>query len=152
MTPKQESQKRYRENNREKIAAIQRKHYRKRVAANPNYNHEQNYKFRINNPEKYLFQNAKARAKADGYEFDLELSDIIIPSICPVLMIPIFVQAGKGKQPNSPSVDRIDSSKGYVKGNIQVISWRANDLKADGTLEEFEKLTEFLRNAKKTRL
>lgn len=40
------------------------------------------------------------------------------------------------KQDNSYSLDRIDSSKGYVKGNIWVISLRANRIKNDSTPQE----------------
>ena len=44
------------------------------------------------------------------------------------------------RNPSQPSPDKIDPSKGYVKGNIRVISWRANNLRCNGTLEEFEAL------------
>ena len=37
---------------------------------------------------------------------------------------------------NSPSLDRIDSSKGYTPDNVWVISRRANIIKHDATLEE----------------
>jgi hypothetical protein len=47
-------------------------------------------------------------------------------------------------QENSPSFDRVDSSKGYVKGNVIVCSWRANRIKNDGTAEEHRKIYEFL--------
>jgi len=110
-----------------------------------------NYTWRRNNPAKYLLQTAKSRAKKSGFDFNLTPEDIIIPEFCPVLGIPLFVRlssGGDGKNPNNPSLDRIDSSKGYVKGNVQIISWRANDLKKNGTLEEFKKLVEFL-NAEK---
>jgi hypothetical protein len=42
-------------------------------------------------------------------------------------------------------IDRIDTSKGYLKDNIKVISWRANRLKSDGTLEELEKIVNYMR-------
>jgi hypothetical protein len=106
-----------------------------------------NYTWRLKNPSSYLLQTAKSRAKSYGFEFDLTIEDIIIPEVCPVLGIPLFIRLssrGSGKNPNNPSLDRIDSSKGYIKGNVQVISWRANDLKKNGTLEEFKKLVEFL--------
>jgi hypothetical protein len=73
-----------------------------------------------------LFSAAKARAKAKDREFNIELSDIVIPTCCPVL----------GLSMKSPSLDRIDSSKGYVKGNVRVISKRANQLKSNATVEE----------------
>jgi hypothetical protein len=110
-----------------------------------------NYKWRISNPEAYLLHSAKSRAKKLGWDFDLTVEDIVIPELCPVLEIPLFIRQGyKGqdKNPNNPSLDRIDSNKGYIKGNVKVISWRANDLKKNGTLEEFTKLVEYL-NAEK---
>lgn len=104
-----------------------------------------NYKWRVNNTESYLLQTAKSRAKKKGFDFNIDASDIVIPENCPVLGIPLFIrQGGKGteKNPNNPSLDRIDSELGYVKGNVRVISWRANNLKGDGTLDEFKKLVE----------
>ena len=91
---------------------------------------------------------AKKRAKNKNLPFDIEVSDIIIPEFCPVLGLKLEVNDGL-KQHNSPSLDRIIPSLGYVKGNIQVISDRANTLKSNGTLEEFEKLVEYMRNAAK---
>lgn len=41
---------------------------------------------------------------------------------------------------NSFSLDRIIPGKGYVVGNVRIISWRANQLKSNGTVEEFEKI------------
>jgi hypothetical protein len=86
-----------------------------------------------------LWACAKQRARDGGRSFDLALSDIVIPKICPKLGIPIFSSKGRSG-PNSPSIDRKDSSQGYTKDNIQIISWRANRLKCDGTKEEFESL------------
>jgi len=45
---------------------------------------------------------------------------------------------------NSPSLDRIDSKKGYVPGNVMIMSWRANRIKNDGTAAEHKKIAEFL--------
>ena len=107
-----------------------------------------NYKWRTKNPEAYLLHMAKSRAKKMGWDFDLEIEDIQIPASCPILGIPLFIRQGNkdtGKNPNNPSLDRINSSLGYIKGNIQVISWRANDLKKNGTLEEFTKIVEYIR-------
>lgn len=43
------------------------------------------------------------------------------------------------------SIDRIDSTKSYTKGNIQIMSWRANRLKMDASLSELETPVAFLR-------
>lgn len=93
------------------------------------------------NHANYLYRGAKTRAKRRGLAFDIELSDIEIPEFCPVFPH-IALKPYTGKRvhwqdhPDSPTIDRIDSSKGYVKGNVRVISWRANTLKGDATIEE----------------
>jgi len=107
-----------------------------------------NYEWRTKNPAAYLLHMARSRAKKMEWEFNLDVEDIQIPELCPVFGIPLFIRQGhkgQGTNPNNPSLDRIDSSRGYVKGNVQVISWRANDLKKNGTLEEFTKLVEYLK-------
>ena len=103
-----------------------------------------------NTQQQYMWSQAKGRAKKNGIAFDLEIDDCVIPEFCPLLRIRIK-KTPKGKkvtgnirQPNSPSLDRIDPSKGYTKDNVWVISWRANDLKRDGTLTEFKKIVEAL--------
>lgn len=79
-----------------------------------------------------LWCSARARANTKGREFNIEVSDVVIPKVCPVLGIPM----------KSPSIDRIDSAKGYVKGNIRVISNRANTLKNNATVEELRLILE----------
>lgn len=75
------------------------------------------------------------RARLKGYEYDLVVSDISIPTLCPVLGMPLVV--GVGKQTDaSPSLDRIYSTRGYVRGNVQVISLKANRIKNNATLAE----------------
>lgn len=80
--------------------------------------------------------------KKKGLEFSITASDITIPEYCPVLGIPIFRGIGRDG-PNSPSIDRIDNTKGYIKSNIIVVSHRANQLKRDATIDELNKLSEF---------
>ena len=91
-----------------------------------------------------MLLNVKKRAKDKGLEFNLTLDDIPeIPKVCPVLNIPIIENKGEHKpSDNSPSIDRIDSKKGYIKGNIRIISNRANRIKADATIEELRKVLE----------
>lgn len=91
-------------------------------------------KWQHNNPEKVLLIAARRRAKKNNLEFNIDIDDILIPTVCPVLKIPIF--PSEEATDNSPSLDRVDVNKGYVKGNVMVISNRANKLKRDATLQE----------------
>jgi hypothetical protein len=77
--------------------------------------------------------------------FNIKPQDILIPEICPVLGIPMT--SGPKLLPSSSSLDRIDSKKGYIKGNIQVISHRANTLKSNATLKELELVIAHLRKS-----
>ena len=92
-----------------------------------------------------MLTRAKSRAKQNNIPFNLELTDIVIPETCPLLGIPIQIQPKKGYHPNSPSIDKIIPEKGYIKGNVWVISNRANTLKNDASLQELELLVENLK-------
>lgn len=82
-----------------------------------------------------LLNSCKVRALQKNMEFNITKEDIIIPEICPILLMPLKC-GNKQDYSYSPSVDRIDNSKGYIKGNIQVISKKANTLKNNGSPEE----------------
>ena len=89
-----------------------------------------------NNPERSMLRSARHRAKVKGMAFNIELGDIVIPELCPVLGIPIFRTTGHGGAENSPSLDRKDNTKGYIKGNVQVISYLANMMKSSAAPEQ----------------
>ena len=89
--------------------------------------------------KKYVLRKAKFRAKRYGLPFNLSLDDIVIPKTCPIFGFPLRVATGRHDH-QSPALDRIIPSKGYVKGNIRVISQRANVLKRDASLAELKKL------------
>lgn len=109
----------YRDENRELIREKGKDYYRK------------NLKSRLVNA-------ARARSKKSGLEFNLTVDDFEIPETCPLLGITLFVAAGrKSVKFNSASLDRIDSSKGYTKDNVWIISFKANTMKSNSTLEEF---------------
>ena len=101
--------------------------------------------WRRKNPEKHMLQRARRRAKDNNLEFNLTFDDIKIPDKCPMLGIPIAVSF-EGQSHNSPSLDRIDNTKGYTKDNIIIISQRANWLKSDATLSELKSIVNFLEN------
>ena len=91
-----------------------------------------------------MWNAAKTRAKRLGREFSIKISDIHIPQTCPVLGIPLFY-GKKVFTDNSPSVDRIDSNKGYTKDNIAVISCRANRIKHNLTADELDLISAYMR-------
>lgn len=97
-------------------------------------------------PERVLWWNARNRAKAQGIEFALLFSDIEIPALCPVLGIPLVIATGCAK-PGSPSIDRFDPRGGYVRGNIRVISHKANTIKSNATIEEVSAVLRYMRDA-----
>lgn len=102
---------------------------------------------RLANLELYIWRSARRRAKAKDIPFNIEVPDIVIPEYCPMLGIKLVSGLGKrvkGFRPNSPSLDKIDNTKGYVKGNIWVVSSRANGLKNNATLEELQLLVKNL--------
>lgn len=97
---------------------------------------ENRRKWADRNVEKRMYKNAKSRATRANILFNLEVSDIVVPPKCPILNIDFKHDNRKIPKFNSPSLDRIDNNKGYVKGNVQVISYRANTMKGDATPEE----------------
>ena len=84
------------------------------------------------------FANWKARAKREGAEFSLDIDDVPWETRCPIMGMPLDYTLcdGKGAKPDSPTLDRIDSNKGYVKGNVQVLSWLANTMKSCASQDE----------------
>jgi len=90
-----------------------------------------------------MLHRVKMRAKGTGQEFSLTVDDIKIPSVCPVLGIPLVIG---GPLNNAPSMDRLDSALGYVPSNVRVISYRANLLKNNGTVEEMTAVLRDLKN------
>ena len=91
-----------------------------------------------------MLSDAHRRAKRDGVPFALQLQDIQIPAHCPLLGVELKVGVGK-RTDNSPTLDKIIRARGYVCGNVMVVSHRANRIKSDATLEELALLLERLR-------
>lgn len=84
-------------------------------------------------------RSTKQRAKQKGLPNDLTVEYLksLYTSKCSYLHIQLNWNNKKGED-NSPSLDRIDNTKGYVKGNVQVISRLANQMKSTATFEQFE--------------
>jgi len=106
-----------------------------------------NSKWRTNLPGKLLSQ-AKIRARKYNLPFNLTLSDIVVPERCPVLGLKLEIGIGHSHSA-SPSLDRIIPEQGYVKGNVVVVSHRANTIKSDATIMELEKVLNFYKSLMK---
>ena len=96
-------------------------------------------------PEVRMYRRAKQRAKSNNLEFDIHKEDVIIPLKCPILGIELKVFKGSpGGRPESPALDRKDPTKGYVKGNIWVISHLANMMKSSSTKEQMKSFADWV--------
>lgn len=97
---------------------------------------ERNHKWNENNYEKRMLAVARCRARIRNLEFNITSEDIKIPDICPYLQITLTRLCGQGRHDSNASLDRIDSSKGYTKDNIEIISALANKMRQNATAEQ----------------
>lgn len=94
-----------------------------------------------------MVRSARRRALLKGIPFDIDYTDIHIPEYCPLLGIKLNKHIGEGVGfDDSPSLDKIVPELGYVKGNVWIISDRANRIKSDASLEELQLLVRNLEN------
>lgn len=95
-------------------------------------------------PLYYAWLAAKRRAKKTGLVFVLPLDSLVLPETCPVLGIELQSNEGSPRS-NSYSMDRLDNTKGYTLDNVRVISHRANTMKSNMSIEQVEKLLEYMK-------
>lgn len=135
-----------REKNRAQINETKRRWYRRHL--------ERRYKWALANPVRRtagaLKSHATRRSRIHGLECSITTDCVeqmlIRQPRCPVFgtVFPVGPH-GRGLVPESPSLDRLDPNKGYVVGNVALISHRANSMKRDATLAELEKLVAWMR-------
>lgn len=120
------------ENKKERLLQIQAKYGRSIWALDDIARAHSNY-----------FIRKKQNVKQSKWEFSITMNDIEWNSHCPVLGVELdwFAEV---RSENSPSLDRIDTQKGYIPGNVQIVSWRANRIKNDGTADEHRLIAEYL--------
>lgn len=92
------------------------------------------------NPKRAMLQGARRRAIQSGVPFDLHFDDFDIPNICPALGIPLL---RKDNLNSAPSLDRIEGHKGYVKGNVVVVSYAANRAKGNLSVDQLSQIVDF---------
>lgn len=100
-------------------------------------------------PERWLLYAARQRAARRGVPCTITEKDIIIPNKCPIFGTPLKQGSGIGKRGSrkgSATLDCVDPSKGYVPGNIMVVSHRANMLKSNATVAEIEQLLSYMKS------
>ena len=125
------------------------KAYHAKHKADPEYKARAVVRARIQREKDYrgnALRGIKGRAKRRGIPFDITVTDLEWPTHCPVLGLELdySVRTKGGKpRPNSPSVDRFDARKGYVRGNVQVISFRANAIKTNATPQELRAVADY---------
>lgn len=141
---RKETLKAYRERNRERLRANNARYRAAHPDAVSVSNKSQRALLKKNEPERLMFYAAKRRAKKLGVPFDISVVDIIIPDTCPILGLTLMLNDG-GSRANSPSLDRIVPSLGYVKGNVQVISHKANTMKNDASADELRMFAEWVK-------
>lgn len=93
---------------------------------------------------KYLINTKKYWSKKNGVAFDLFPDDIEWPDVCPVLGITLNYAANMNERYSAPSLDRVNPSIGYVKDNVRVISYRANQIKSDGSAKEHRLIAKYI--------
>jgi hypothetical protein len=160
---KKEYQKKWREENAEHVSAMRKKwadehqaeilEYRKAYRKTPkgaairkSSSAKRYAEMSESERKRRIFSSARGNASSKNREFSITMSDVVWNVYCPVLGIKLnYGKPTKGKLSwDSPSLDRADPGKGYIPGNVVVMSWRANHIKMDSTLQELRSLISYL--------
>lgn len=128
---------------REKQKQYQADHYRKRIEKNPMYLREvKNYREKPNGRAHQLIYHAKRRALAKGWDFSVSLEKVrtsIENGRCAVTGIAFDLKSSGDYHFNAfaPSLDRIDSTKGYTDDNVQIVVWAYNVGKSQMSTDDY---------------
>jgi hypothetical protein len=101
-----------------------------------------------------MCQHSKGSAKSRDLDFDLDARDLLpLPTHCPILGFELSYKGrlsrysketdNSGPNDFSASIDRIDPDQGYLRGNVVIVSNRANVVKSDLHLTELKKIVRF---------
>ncbi len=133
----------YREANRELLREKAKQYYEENSEIRKEYSLGVYRRIKDSHPERIMYSSAKARAKKKGLDFSINLEDILFPDVCPILQIPLLVNIEKVKD-DSPTLDRIDNRLGYIRGNVRVISYKANRLKNSLTEQDLKRMLKYI--------
>lgn len=109
-------------------------------------------KSRVDDPLRWILARVRMNAKKKNNICTLKSKYDLpkIPEYCPVFpWLKLRYAVGEGRRPESLSIDRIDNTRGYVPGNLMFMSWRANRLKHNATLQELEAFGKFAKKVLK---
>jgi hypothetical protein len=147
-----ECQKKYYEENKEKIA-IRGKKYRQENSEAVKIrkaNHRRENRGKKSDILRELLRRARARACSKKLPFDLTMEwiEAMVISHCPITLEPLDWtrdQVVDGKpSPNSPSIDKVKPELGYVQSNCAIISHRGNAIKSNGTIDEHRRVVQYM--------
>jgi hypothetical protein len=148
------SYRRHRDERLEKAAAYRRKNRKKIKAWQRAYQKRCPRVFRASwqrwnsKPENRLTA-LFAKARLRGHPYELRVKYALRanpPTHCSCCRKLLDYSVGRGmNKDDSPSLDRWDNTKGYLLDNVRIICYRCNELKRDGTLEEFKNLGRYTR-------
>ncbi len=97
------------------------------------------------NPIYRMWRSAKTRCEKTGVPFNIKVTDIpVIPEYCPIFTWIKLAHSTTGATPSSPTLDRIIPELGYVVGNIEIISHKANTIKSYGSSEEHKLIAKYI--------
>ena len=116
-------------------------------AVNRKRKNENELNYRLKFPLRHMLYRARTTAKRRGWKCNLTEKDIqdLFVEFCPILGIRLNYDGQQGRPGrNSASLDRVDSTKGYLRGNVAIISDRANSLKNDGTADEHRRVAAYM--------
>jgi hypothetical protein len=92
---------------------------------------------------KIILYSARKNSKTDGMECTISADDIVVPDYCPVFGFPLERGRDAQKKGTSASIDRIDNSKGYIPGNVVIVSLKVNRIKNNATVDEIIQVADF---------
>ena len=135
-TTRTEYHRQWREKNRDKTRAAQKRFRDKHSDAERERSREKAVVYRTTHKGRAdrLISGAKRRAAAIGVPFDLDLQWLVEKleaGVCEVTGVPFVITSGRHSF--APSLDRNDPALGYTKDNVRVTLWCFNAAKGTGT-------------------
>ena len=111
------------------------------------YREKNRQKYRYVNTFYQQFNQRRLNAIKKGIPFTITFEEIEQPKYCPVLGLELnyFWSGQDRRDPAKACIDKLIPSLGYIPGNVFVISWRANFLKSNASLDELEKILNYVR-------